>query len=338
MSDTLHVFVDTNVWLAFYHYTSDDAEQLAIIAKLIEKQTLKLYITGQVRDEFFRNREKKLADAIKVFAKSDVSRSLPRCMTDYEEAAQFRQSLKEFEEARSALVEKARLEADKKELRADKTFAEILGAAPAIDADDAHYLRAMKRRNVGNPPGKSDSVGDQLSWEILLSNVPNATDLHIVSNDGDFESDLIPGKAHQFLIDEWAEGNGGTLHLHSELRPFLNANFPDIKLAVDIEKADYILGLKASETFSATHFWTAKLLPLIDLLTWENANELIDAMLENSQIRWIGTDQDVSALYTGILQRFDEKIDEGRKAAVVAYLTPDPPANPFDDSDEPPPF
>lgn len=55
----INLFVDTNVLLSFYAFTSDDIEQLRKLEGLIENGTLKLYVSRQVVDEFARNRETK---------------------------------------------------------------------------------------------------------------------------------------------------------------------------------------------------------------------------------------------------------------------------------------
>jgi predicted nucleic acid-binding protein len=53
----VHLFIDTNIFLSFYAYASDDVEELRKLTKLISTDQLKLYLTEQVRDEFYRNRE-----------------------------------------------------------------------------------------------------------------------------------------------------------------------------------------------------------------------------------------------------------------------------------------
>jgi hypothetical protein len=46
---------------------------------------------------------------------------------------------------------------------------------------------ARLRKELGNPPGKrSDPLGDQLSWEQLLSNASNGDELWIVTRDTDY--------------------------------------------------------------------------------------------------------------------------------------------------------
>lgn len=317
-----HVFVDTNVWLTFYAFANDDLEQLKKVIALVQNGKLKLYIPQQVVDEFYRNREGKLDESIREFAKSQVSKSIPRYMLEYPEVKKYRDALAEFQAAKDSLVTRAKAEAEKKELAADKLFSDILSVSAPIPADDKLLAKAVQRRIRGNPPGKPTSTGDQFIWEVLLHSVPDGSDLHVVSNDGDYESKLQPGRADQFLIDEWSAKKGALLVLHNEIRPFLNSKFPGIHLAVDLEKQESIARLISSGSFSSTHYAVAKLMPLVDQLTWTEADQIVDAALDNSQIRWIGTDDDVQALYSRIIERFEGQFDPFRLNALKSVITP----------------
>jgi predicted nucleic acid-binding protein len=88
----LHLFIDTNIFLSFYAYTNDDVEELRKLISLIKTNQLKLYLTGQVRDEFNRNREAKLRDSLREFRKLVVSDSIPRFMEKYASIKAYRDS------------------------------------------------------------------------------------------------------------------------------------------------------------------------------------------------------------------------------------------------------
>lgn len=334
----LHVFIDTNVWLSFYAYNKDDLEQLRKAIALIKKSKLKLYTSVQLSDEFYRNRESKLKQSTQDFLKGSISKGMPRYMTDYPEAKEYQEILAKFEKTRDALVTRAKDEAKGKQLEADKLFADILEAAPPVLLAPALISKALDRRLRGNPPGKPTSLGDQMHWKSLLVEVPEGTDFHIVSKDGDFESALNPGVADQFLVDEWMTKKKGSLTLHTELRPFLNSNFPDIKLAVDVEKADAIEKLLNSGSFYSTHNAIAGLVFVADDLSWEEADKLFDAGIANSQINWIGTDDDVKGFYTKLITKYEDKIGSIKHAALKEHFH-DKPADdvvePSDDDDFP---
>lgn len=319
----LHLFIDTSTFLTFYAFTSDDLEELKKVASLIKNNKLKLYIPEQVADEFYRNREGKLAESLKAFTDGGVSKAVPRFMMEYDEAEVFTQAAKAFQQARNKLAEKARHDAAQKLLPADNAFAEIIEAAGLLPANDAILRQANQRRLRGNPPGKKDSIGDQINWEVLLENVPEGEELHIVAKDGDYESPLSDGHPHQFLEAEWRRLKGRDLHLHTQLRPFLNANFADIKLAVDVEKHSAIDRLIYSGSFATTHNAISELIPFIDELKWDEVERIFDAGLSNNQIDWIGTDADVNAFYRTLMAKWEQKLTpESEKALNLTFPLP----------------
>ena len=59
----MKIFIDTNVYLKFYHYSNDELEELRKLIVLIEQGEILLYVPSQVFNEFTRNREVKIADA-----------------------------------------------------------------------------------------------------------------------------------------------------------------------------------------------------------------------------------------------------------------------------------
>jgi len=317
----LHVFIDTNAWLAFYAFTSDDLEQLRKLSAVIKKGKVKLYTSQQLVDEFYRNREKKLQESLAAFTSSGVSRSVPRYMRSFPEMAEYDEAIQKLEKLRNDMIARARAEAASKALAADKLFADVMEAAPPEKIDSKLISAALDRRLRGNPPGKPDNVGDQIHWEALLRDVPDGADLHIVSKDGDFESPLEKGAAHAFLVDEWREKKKGRLALHTELKPFFNAHFPTIKLAVDVEKMDAIDQLVSAGFFAATHVTIAQLVVMLDALTWADADKIFTAGLENNQIRWIGSDKDVREFYQSLIAKFAQNLDLERKESLLAVFS-----------------
>jgi predicted nucleic acid-binding protein len=301
MNETLHVFIDTNVFLSFFAYTGDDIEQLKQLVGSIKSGAMRLYLPRQVVDEFNRNRERRIKDSIDGFAGTTLSKGLPRLLLDYQTSGEFQESIKKAEAARDALVTAVRDDARSKNLAADKLFEALREAAGVIDSTPGLLGLARDRKALGNPPGKSDSLGDQLNWETLLSCIENGTDLHIVSKDGDYRSTLFANCPHQFLADEWKTKKHGELVLHPEIKPLLNAWFPTIKLKIDKEKSAAIEALESSTNFASTHQAIEKLGPFVELLTLSDVKRLAEAVAQNTQILWIVEDPDVADLYRRIL-------------------------------------
>ena len=95
----MHLFLDTNIYLSFYHYTSDDLEELRKLGVLIESKNLTLHVPDQVVFEFRRNREAKFADALSKFKKEGLDKNFPQIMLAYEEDYRvMRDSIKSLQE------------------------------------------------------------------------------------------------------------------------------------------------------------------------------------------------------------------------------------------------
>lgn len=51
-----NLFIDSNIWLSLYHFTSDDLTQFEKLKDFLDKD-IRLWIPHQVYDEVLRNRE-----------------------------------------------------------------------------------------------------------------------------------------------------------------------------------------------------------------------------------------------------------------------------------------
>jgi predicted nucleic acid-binding protein len=316
----LHTFVDTNVFLSLYAYTDDNIEELKKIIQLIKSNELKLYISTVINQEFYRNRDQKIADSLGNLEKFTTSLSIPRFMEHHEEAKQVRELLKQVSEKRSALVEKARSEILDLKLAADQLFQELREASPLLTIAGNVDKAARLRMERGNPPGKAGSLGDRLNWELLLSEVPDGSDLHVVSRDKDFASPLGAEVPNSFLSGEWSTIKKGRVHLYSGMKSFVKKHFPDIALASDIEKKLAIKALIGSGSWQATHSAIAKLMPFSADLTGEEAKELFDALTNNEEINAIAGDGDVEELYQALLKDHWEVLSTEEYKAVTEYV------------------
>lgn len=184
----MNLFIDTNVFLSFYHYTSDDLEQLRKLKVLIENGDVTLFLPTQVRDEFRRNREKKISEAIRLVKDQKLNLQFPQLCKDYKEYDELRRLQREYEVAHAAMLKQIDADLRAKTLGADTITDELFALATIIEADDDILDAAQRRDLVGNPPGKKGSLGDAINWEALLSDVPDGEDLYLVSADGDFAS------------------------------------------------------------------------------------------------------------------------------------------------------
>jgi hypothetical protein len=192
-----------------------------------------------------------------------------------------------------------------------------MSAEEPIAENEGDLLNARLRTERNDPPGKAGSFGDRLNWELLLSNAPVETDMHIVSKDGDFGSSIDATKPHPVLAKEWKNANGGNLQLHTELGAFIATHFPDIKLATDIERRDAKNALAASRSFASTHLAIAGLNSFVDLLTAPEIDELVEVAIKNGQIGWIGKDPDVQECFSKIVPLRWEKYSAERRKEIA---------------------
>lgn len=184
------------------------------------------------------------------------------------------------------------LQAVENRLKADELIEVLFDQFKDEVLDQEIFIKARVRQQIGNPPGKKDSLGDAINWEWLIVSVPDLEDLNIVSGDGDFESVLTSGVVKDFLRREWRAIKRSEIRLFKGLPELLKEFFPDIKLSDEIDKKDAIMKLESSYNFSATHAAIAKLSKYDEF----NENEqvrLVNAFIENQQINWILGDEDV---------------------------------------------
>ncbi|MEQ1761458.1 MAG: PIN domain-containing protein [Vicinamibacterales bacterium] len=79
----LNLFIDTNVFLSFFHLTSEDLEELRKLSALVKDKRVTLWLPEQVIHEFRRNREGKIQDALKQLRDQRLNLQFPSICKDY---------------------------------------------------------------------------------------------------------------------------------------------------------------------------------------------------------------------------------------------------------------
>jgi hypothetical protein len=219
----------------------------------IEEQQANVFISKQIADEVMRN---KLAVAKSYFSNelANVKKtSVPDHLlgVDTNEVDDIRKAINEARDAISSLnsladaaLERISRSEDDVSGRLEKLFAK------AITPTDGQLSLARKRKELGNPPGKkSDTLGDQITWELLISACSEHTvaRVWIITRDEDFC--LKNGK--QVLLNpklycELKEAGGSEIkcfdHLLTGIKDFANStgspanNVPSDPEAARIEK------------------------------------------------------------------------------------------------------
>lgn len=333
----MHLFIDTNIYLAFYHFSSDDLEELQKLLVLLDNKSLTLYVTEQVVDEYERNRENKLADALNRFREIKLNHQYPQLCQAYPEYQSLRDLQKKFESSHSVLLSKLDTDIEEQSLKADQLLKSLFIKATHVKRSDKVVERARRRMEIGNPPGKTGSLGDAINWESLLEGVPEAQDIYIIADDGDWASALDRYQFKNFLFNEWAVRKKACVFYYRRLSTFFKDEFPDIKLATELEKELAIKKFAKSGNFGTTHVAVAKLSKIAEF-TPVQANEIVSAVLSNNQIGWIASDDDVKAFLTSIIDKHSEQLESAEVEAVRELMDPTAAAVLEDSDDEDLPF
>jgi predicted nucleic acid-binding protein len=317
----MHLFIDTNILLSFYHYTGDELEELKKLIVLLQQKKLQLYVPSQVVDEFNRNREVKIADAIKRLKEQHLNLHFPQLCKDYPQYAKLRDLQKQYQALHAELLNAVDFDVTFDKLKADTIISELFKLAKHIPCDSSLVQRARDRFELGNPPGKNGSLGDAVNWEALISAVLENADLHFITDDKDYCSALNEEAFNEFLLHEWRTRHRSKLLFYKRLSGFFKEHFPDIKLATELEKDLLIQAFAKSGSFASTHLQVAKLSKYSDF-TPAQLNVIVAAAVANNQISMIADDKDVHDFLTSAIKGNEGVIDNENLEVLTSLLNP----------------
>jgi hypothetical protein len=290
------LFIDTNIFLSFYHLTSEDLEELEKLAVLIKNKELILLLPNQVIDETRRNRASKINDSFSNFKNAKFKISYPAYCKDYEQYSQMRATVLEAEKYHAEIVNAIQQDIEKHALKADLLLEGLFKIASVIERTSEIVESAKERVSLGNPPGKKDSLGDAINWESLLQGVGKRAPIHLITDDSDFYSPLNSEMFNEFLDAEWKDKNKSKIYFYRRLSDFFKKTFPKINLTTELEKEGLIEELSSSSSFAQTHSLIAKL-SNYEGFTQKQAEDLARALVNNNQVNWIIDDVDVYEFY-----------------------------------------
>lgn len=292
----INLFIDSNIWLSLYHFTSDDLTQFGKLKSYIGN-TVKLFIPQQVYDEVLRNREPKIQNAFTSFNFGKIQ--FPAFCKAYPEYEQFRKDYSDLEQRYNRWKEKIDEDVKNRSLPADKlieSLFDIVGIIPS----DKYIEKAYMRYRIGNPPGKDNKYGDAINWELLLDQIPNGEDIYFVSSDKDYRSSMFDNCFNPFLNNEWIKKKGACVHFYKNLVSFLSEHLTEIQLKTEQEKEQLIDTLRNSHNFVTTH---GVITMMKKYTEWSDSQieGLCEAAINNTQVKWIIGDDDVFEFYSNLL-------------------------------------
>jgi hypothetical protein len=302
---------------------------------LLDQKKVELFLPQQVVDEFRRNREAKIADALKRFREEKLNDQFPQICKEYGEYHRMREAIAAYREQKSKLLELVNSEITSESLKADKTIAELFSKATEIEVSAELLGKARRRLALGNPPGKNNSLGDAINWECLLQSAPDAEDIFFITDDGDYASALDDSEFSLFLQKEWTKQKGGKIRYFNRLSAFFRNQFPDIRLARELEKELMIRNLADSPNFATTRKVLKQLVEYSDF-TSTQLNDIVQAAITNNQVYWIAGDEDINEFLRKLIAGKEAKIEASALKKLKEFLgEAKPPVPEKADGDEP---
>lgn len=311
-----NLFIDANVWLSLFHFSSDDLEQFSKLQALIGTDIV-LYIPEQISHEVYRNRENKIKDALDKFEK--FSLQFPAFSKSYPEYEQFAKDYGSLRMRHKDWLQKLKSDIVSQSLSADVVIKDFFDSIDFIETSEDVVQRAVQRYNIGNPPGKDNKYGDAINWEALLASVPEGEDLFFISNDNDYSSVLDVKRFHPYLLEEWKNKKKSNIFYFKSLVEFLNEHFKDIELRAEHQKETIIKSFSQSGSFSSTHRYIRQLSKYTDWSV-QQIEELCAAAVENSQINRIFDDEDVLEFYQNLLNSVTGRECSGESTSAVKEM------------------
>ena len=300
----INLFIDSNIWLAFYRLSDEKVDTLNQLYEHVENGDIKLFMNDQVKNEIIRNRDSVINDTIKSFKDFKFNLQAPVFMKDSDLFSELKHNLKNASNLHKSILDDIISSIDDKNLNIDLIIKKFFDKGKMSVMEDDYFKKAKKRKSLGNPPGKENqnTCGDELNWEFLLSEVPDGKDLYFVTRDRDYASPRGSEKIHPFLEREWEEKKNSKIFFYTGLSSFFREKTPEIILEND-EKTDFLIAeLAYSCNFSQTHRIISEF-PKNKSFNVDQIDRLRKAYQDNNQINWIGEDEDVKDFFRPILER-----------------------------------
>lgn len=308
MTSNVHIFIDTNVFLGFFETKPDSLAELKKLIDMANNGNITLWLPEQTKREFWRNREKSIKTHLKDFEQRDSLGAAPVLVREHEQFEVLSGLCRDADNLRRLISSSIKNEIDNQNTYADRIIRQLFEISKPIDTDeDEIFGGAHKRALCHIPPGKEDDIGDRLCWVGLLKSLPKESTCYVVSGDNDYKSEGFSENIRPYLEYEWRTKNGGTVKLLSRISQLVAELFIDAEKAIEEEKDSLAKELKESCSFAETHAIVANLIKYKGF-SENQLRQIFDAIIDNTQVRWIRSDEDVADFYLSILEEYKGKI------------------------------
>jgi hypothetical protein len=187
MSDI--IFIDANQYLKVYGIVAGKTT-----LDLLDQKKDHIFVSKQIVEEFTRNKlgcaSVFFSDKFKEIDKLDISLPDHLLGVNDETTKKFRKTFEQAKAAKAEIIGVAQQALSQISRSEDEVSKRLSGLFDkAISPSEDEMRRARDRKERGNPPGKtSDTLGDQITWEQLLTYCKeiDCKRLWIITSDEDF--------------------------------------------------------------------------------------------------------------------------------------------------------
>ena len=304
-----NIFLDSNIWLSVYTFSSDDLNQFMKLSDLIGTD-VNILLPEQVRNEVWRNRENKIKEAMSKFENWKLE--IPNIVKGYSQYKDFQKSVNDLLRFHRDFVQQINKDIISNNLHADHAISGLFEKCTKLTRTPEIVKASVLRYEMGNPPGKDRKYGDAINWLSLLSHVSKGEDLFFIGADSDFQSVLDKNRFNQFLLDEWKMQKNSELFFFKSLTEFFNTHLQAIQLKneliADRQKDTLINLLENSGSYAQTHHIVGQL-SVFKTWTDNQIRRILDAVENNSQVGAVSSDYDVEEFLNSLPAPTHEKCD-----------------------------
>jgi len=300
------LYIDANIYLEFYK--SNNPEYKKLLNSIVELKD-KIFITEQFVFEIERNQLKIYKDSLKGYTEQSIleRKQLPLHLDDLEtkisdwnrQRTKLRKAVEDSNKDMDLILEEMFKQIAKSEDIISIKLKEVFDTKKPPTSDVLQ--KARYRKEIGNPPGKSkDTLGDQLSWEMLLEEIYKVSRIWFVTRDGDY-----------FVKFE------KEIHLHNLLYQEIKTRNPNIEIKVfntlsdalqDFNKVEKVKALPSKDELKEISLkenmegviWS----DYLGIMNWNEAN----AKAKELGMRLPTSEEFQKGIFLGIHRQWDEFI------------------------------
>lgn len=317
----MQVFIDTNVLLNFYSLSNDELIELRKIIALIDNRTIRLIMPEQVVDEFKRNRDSKIGEAVKKLQDNIRTMQFPVMCRDYSAYQEARSLHDKLNKCIKSLKVSLLRDSISSELKADHLIEDLLARSTHCKRSSEIVEFAESRVKIGNPPGKGGSLGDAINWEILLFNAEVGVDLCLIADDKDYFSTLDSEQPNSFLNEEWHAKVRSGCYFYRSISNFLCVHFPDIKIASEIE-VDAVVSKLLSSSSKEVAREAIQVLGTMEAISSSNVNYILDAFLDYKHVKELLSERDIAIFLANFSSRYRNSVSKHRSEEFDLFIKP----------------